>query len=307
MPSDALWVDLQVNGHNGVDYSSPELTEDGFLRSVEELFRAGTGIFLPTIVTSAPKLYRRNAALIRRTVERHGLTSLVPGLHLEGPFLTAPGSHNPALLRPVSAEAVRRLMDEADGFLRLLTLAADAPGAEEGIQEALRLGIVPSVGHHLAGYEAIRRAANAGCRVLTHLGNACPNLLDRHENPLLAGLAEERMTAMVIADGFHLPGELIWIICRLKTADRIIVTSDSCSASGYAPGRYRILGNDAVLEPSGRLYNPQKKCLVASVATMTDCMNFLRKLGGFSDAELRKVGRENALKLLNLTTSEPKS
>ena len=55
--SNAAWVDLQVNGHNGVDYSSPELTADGIVRSIEELAEAGTAVFLPTLVTSSEELY----------------------------------------------------------------------------------------------------------------------------------------------------------------------------------------------------------------------------------------------------------
>ena len=36
------WVDLQVNGHKGVDYSDPALTADDFIRSAEALFADGT-------------------------------------------------------------------------------------------------------------------------------------------------------------------------------------------------------------------------------------------------------------------------
>ena len=61
------WVDLQVNGHNQVDYSSMQLTEDEFVRSVEELLEAGTEVFLPTVITSSEELYRRNLPLIKNT------------------------------------------------------------------------------------------------------------------------------------------------------------------------------------------------------------------------------------------------
>ena len=37
------WVDLQVNGHNGIDYTDPNLTAEDFIRSAEELLK--TGIF----------------------------------------------------------------------------------------------------------------------------------------------------------------------------------------------------------------------------------------------------------------------
>ena len=294
------WVDLQVNGHHGVDYSDPGLTEDAFLRSAEELFAAGTEVFLPTVVTRSEELYRRNLPLIKRAVEKHGLEKRIPGIHLEGPMITAQGSHDPTLVRECSAENVRHYQELAEGFIRIITLAADAPGAAEAVAEAKKLGIVPSVGHHLARYADIRRAADAGCQLLTHLGNACPNQLDRHDNPLLAGLAEARMTAMLITDGHHLPAELVKLILKVKSPEHVIVTSDACSLCGCPPGEYELWGNHAVLEPCGRLYDPEKRCLVASVATMEQCMNFLESLHVLNDDDLLKVGRTNALELLGL-------
>jgi len=294
------WVDLQVNGHIGVDYSSPDLTADDFARSAEALYKAGTEIFLPTIITSAPELYRHNVPVIRQAVERFGLQKQVPGVHLEGPLITSKGAHNPDLLLECSAENVRKLWDWSEGFVKLLTLSADSPGAPEAIREAASLGITVSAGHHMAGYADVRRAADAGCRLLTHLGNACPNLTGRHENPLLAGLAEDRMTAMIITDGHHLPAELVKLIIKVKGPSHIIVTSDACSLTGYPPGRYHVLGNDAVLEECGRLYNPEKQCLVAAVATMDMCMKFLRSLDVLTEEELLAVGRTNALKMIGL-------
>ena len=256
------WVDLQVNGHNGVNFSDPELTESEFLRAADELFAAGTAVFLPTLITSSAEVYRRNLPLIRRAVERHGLAGAVPGIHLEGPFIArgAIGSHNPEWVQAPSPEAVERLYQQAEGFVRLITVSADAPGAPEAIARARKLGIAVSVGHHLANTADIVNAADAGAQALTHLGNGLPNQLDRHRNPIWAGLAEDRLSAMIITDGHHLPADLIKVILRVKGADRVIVTSDASEAAGYPPGHCRVLGNDAILTPDGKLYNPAKNC-----------------------------------------------
>jgi len=294
------WVDLQVNGHNGVNYSNPQLTADEFIRSAEELFAAGTEVFLPTVVTCSEALYRRNLPLIKHTVEKYHLEKQIPGIHLEGPMITSKGSHDPALIKECTAANVRLYHEISEGFIKVLTLSADAPGADDAIREAVKLGIIPSAGHHFAGYADMHRAADAGCKLLTHLGNACPNLVGRHENSLLAGLAEDRMTAMIITDGHHLPGDLVKLILKVKGVNHVIVTSDACSACGFPPGEYELWGNHAVLEPCGRLYNPEKQCLVAAVATMEMCMNFLRSLDVLSEEELLKVGRTNALHLLEL-------
>ena len=294
------WVDLQVNGHNGVDYSSPALTMEDVARSAEELCNAGTEVFLPTVITSSEELYRRNLPLIRHAVEKYHLEKHIPGIHLEGPMITSKGSHDPSLIRPASAENVRHFHEISEGFIRIMTVSADSPEAEETIREAKKLGIIPSVGHHMAGYEDMRRAADAGCSLLTHLGNACPNLMDRHENPLLAGLAEDRMTAMIITDGHHLPAGLIRIILKIKGPDKVIVTSDACSLCGCPPGEYSLWGNHSVLTADGKLHNPEKKCLVAAASTMEMCMNYLKALNILTEEECLKVGRDNALALLNL-------
>lgn len=294
------WVDLQVNGHRGVDFTSPDLTEAGVLQVIEELADAGTAVFLPTIITASDELYARNVPLIKRTVEKYGLQKHVPGVHLEGPLLTCAGAHDPALQQECSAANVRKLYDLSEGFIKLMTLSAEAPGSAEAIAEMKKLGIIPSVGHHTAGYADIHRAADAGCQLLTHLGNACPNLVGRHENPLLAGLADDRLKAMVITDGHHLPPDLIRIIFKVKGADNVIVTSDACSLCGFPPGEYALWGNRAVLTENGKLHNPDKQCLVAAAATMDMCMEFLKNLDFLSDGELLKAGRTNALKLLGM-------
>lgn len=295
-----MWVDLQVNGHNGVDYSSPSLTADDFARSAEELYAAGTEIFLPTVITSSEELYRRNLPLIKNAVEKYGLQKNVPGIHLEGPMISARGSHNPEFFAECSAENVEKYFNISEGFIKVMTFSADFPSVPEAVRRAGELGIIPSFGHHMATYADIHRAADAGGRLLTHLGNACPNLLNRHENPLLAGLAEERMAAMIITDGHHLPDDLIKIILKVKGIENVIVTSDACSICGCPPGEYELWGNRAVLTEDGKFYNPEKECLVAAAATMDMCMKHLADMDFLTDAELLALGRNNALKLLGM-------
>lgn len=296
------WVDLQVNGCLGVDFSDPDLNADGILNAIQWVLSHGTEIFLPTLITSPFEILERNMHLIRETVRRHNLSAHVPGVHLEGPFISrqpgAVGAHNPEYAIRPTLENTNRLLQSADGFIRMMTVAAEEAIAT-GVIPLLRAnGVLVSVGHHMAGTEEIRKAADEGALTLTHLGNGVPNLLDRHRNPIWAGLAESRLSAMIIADGHHLPEDILRCILRAKGVDRIIVTSDASPAAGFPPGPCHVLGNDAILEPDGRLHNPVKKCLVGSTAMLADCMKHLAGLEPFSEKDLMKLGRENALNLL---------
>ena len=299
------WVDIQVNGHLGIDFSDPQLTEADFLRVSEALLASGTAVFLPTICTATTELFRRNSKLIHDAVVRHGLEKSIPGLHFEGPCISscpgAVGAHKAEWVREPTPECVAELIDASAGFLRLLTLAAEYPRAAEAIEFARSRGIRVALGHQLAGPDDLRRAAAAGAEMLTHLGNGVPNTLDRHHNPIVAGLAEDALGAMIITDGHHIPPELIKVVFRCKGAGKVIVTSDASRVTGLPPGAYPGIGNpEAVLEPSGRYFNPVKKCLVGSAVTILQCMEYLAGLGLLDDRELELVGRTNALTWLGL-------
>ncbi len=297
------WVDLQVNGQIGVDFSSDTLDRDGFLRAADAILASGTALFLPTVITGSAAMYQCNLGLIAKAVESAGLEKNIPGIHLEGPFLAPEpgyiGCHNPRCVQPPSPEGFDQLMDAAHGKIKLLTAAA-APDSGELIAHAVKLGVTVSIGHHNATPESLRFAAAHGAKALTHLGNGVPNFLPRHRNAIFAGLANDDLTAMAISDSHHLPPEVLKCFVRCKGAGKLVIVSDGSPAAGLPPGRYNVLGNDAVLEASGRLYNPAKQCLVGSAATLAQCMDFLASLELLSDAELAAVGRDNALALIGL-------
>jgi N-acetylglucosamine-6-phosphate deacetylase len=298
---DTGFVDLQVNGFLGVDFSSPELTEADFIRACRALLAQGTAVFLPTVITSSLDTYARNLPLMAAVVrgEFHGR---LLGFHLEGPFISsvpgAVGAHNPAYVRDPDTALLEQLLDWADGCVRLLTLAAELPGADDLARCAVERGIAVSVGHSLYTTADLDRLADAGATALTHFGNGIPNMLPRHDNPLWAGLAHEAYTAMCITDGHHLPASVIKTVLRVKGADKFIVVSDASPVAGLPPGRYHFLDNDAILEPSGLFHNPEKQCLVGSSATIAQCMAHLASFGELSTAELHQVGVTNPLALI---------
>ena len=298
------YIDLQVNGFAGVDFSTLELSYDSFMKAAEAVFATGTVAFLPTIVTSDIPLYERNIGIIKSAVEKNSLEKAVPGVHLEGPFISrlpgAVGCHNPDFVRDCDSKWLLELLDRTGNFVKMMTVAAELDGAPELIKCASDNGIVVSLGHHLANSCDIKKCAAAGAKTLTHLGNGCPNMMNRHDNPVWAGLSCDDLTAMLITDGHHLPGDIVKCMARIKGADKIIVTSDAAPVAGLPPGRYHMLNNDAILEENGKFHNPEKGCLVGSSASMADCVRFLETLDIFTEEEIYKVSYLNAAKFIGL-------
>lgn len=298
------FVDLQVNGAMGADFSSPELTGDKFAQACNYLLERGTAAFLPTLVTCPLPTYRRNLALIADAIESGEFRGRLPGIHLEGPFISREpgfvGAHDGRHVRPPDPALLLRMQEWARGNIRMLTLAAELPGAEELAHCARDLGMVVSVGHSAFSEEDLARMAGAGARALTHLGNGLANELHRHHNPIWAGLANDDLMAMIIADGHHLPPSLLKVVLRAKGLDATVVTSDLSPLAGLPPGEYHYWGSRVVLEPSGRVYNPRRDCLAGAGMDMLAAMNHLSSLGFLTGADLHLLGFYNPLRLIGV-------
>ncbi len=303
------FVDLQVNGYLGVGFSDPNLTENQFVEVSRALLSHGTAAFLPTLITSSPAVYERNLPLIAKAVRRTELSGRIPGIHLEGPFISdkpgAVGAHDPQFVARPDIAYFDKLVGWSEGLLKLVTIAAETDGADTLTRHAVGKGVAVSLGHQLASEADLLRLENAGASLLTHLGNAVPNMLPRHPNPIWDGIASN-LFAMIITDGHHLPVSVIKTIIRAKGACNIAVTSDASSIAGMPPGEYEALGNKAILDSNGRLYNPEKNCLVGSSATALECMNYLAGLGILSLEELLLVGFYNPLRVLGIAPLQAK-
>ena len=301
------FVDLQVNGYRGTDFSGSSLTQRSFADAARQLLASGTAAFLPTLISSDIQVYKRNLPLIADVMARDEFAGRILGIHIEGPFISdqpgAVGAHAPEHVQVPDPELFDKLVAWSGGHVRLMTLAAEAEGAVELIQHAVAHSVTVSIGHSLAGSADLARAAEAGATALTHLGNGIPKVLPRHPNPIWAGLAQDGLEAMIITDGHHVPVEFIKTVIKAQGPEHVIVTSDAASISGLPPGKYEAHANRVVLEENGRLHNPETGYLVGSSATMMQCMNYLASLGIVTLEDLLSMGYYNPLRLIG---AEPK-
>ena len=173
---------------------------------------------------------------------RAELESAIAGWHIEGPFLSSEpgfcGAHDPDLMVDPTPEQLRQLRKRSGNDPVLLTLAPERPGAIEAIALAVSLGIKVSLGHTDASAEVLRCAVRAGATGFTHLGNACPQQLDRHDNILWRVLDQPGLTVSLIPDGRHVSPALFRLIHRLLPSSALFYTTDAVTPAGAPPGRY---------------------------------------------------------------------
>ena len=241
-------LDIQINGAFGDDFADPGARMDVICRDMP---RFGVTGFVPTIVTSAPKVY--GPALANLAPRSRAGEAAVLGVHIEGPYISPAhkGTHDPAQLRlPDIREAATWL---EGGSVLWFTLAPELPGALELIEFLVRNDVRVSMGHTDATWEQAHAAADAGATMATHLFNAMRPF--RHRDPGVAGFAlANPLRADFIADGNHIAFETIRLMARAKAPDDLILVTDALAGLGMPPGRYWLGGREYVSDGTcGRL------------------------------------------------------
>lgn len=293
-------IDLQVNGWDGVDFSSSGLTQEGIARAAQLLEQAGTEKFLPTMVTSSPETYHAVLPLLGAACEED---VRMLGIHLEGPFISsedgAVGAHPKNCVQAPSIDRFKRLQDLAGGQIRMMTLAPEQPGGFELIEHLVENNVIVSVGHTAAASGHIQDACHAGATVATHVGNGISNQLNRTENTIWAILASP-LSVMLITDGFHLPPDFIRVIYAAKGSGKIILTSDAAPVAGQPPGEYEIFGTRVRLTEEGCVRNLNAPTLAGSASDLAQCAGVCKEVLGVDDSELQQMCFGNAAALLGL-------
>lgn len=296
------FIDIQINGFKGINFSSPDLTLDQVRTTTLELAKAGTAAYCPTLVTSSLADYRHTLPILAQAMRDKELKPHILGIHMEGPFISplegARGAHPPQHIVKPDVDTFKRFQEWAEGQIVLMTLAPEVEGAMNLIKYASKNGTVISMGHHLADDATMEKAVGAGARLCTHLGNGMPSQIDRHQNPIWWQLACDSLTGSFITDGHHLPSDFIKVALRSKTANNFVVVSDAAHLAGLSPGIYDFNGHPAVLAPNGRISFKGTPYLAGSSATMLQCMNHLASLNLMTEAELWKVCYANPLRLI---------
>jgi N-acetylglucosamine-6-phosphate deacetylase len=269
-----LYIDLQVNGHGGVDLLSAKSAEE--VRKVSRsLYENGVVGYLPTIITSALSDAVRAIKLIEevRTNPLPGEAKIL-GTHLEGPFISIEkrGVHPLEHVAAPDLNHLKALLKA--GLIKIVTIAPELPGAIELIQYLVANGIVVSLGHTNANREEAIAGFNAGAKTVTHLFNAMPK-------PPLDGTAQvaierEDVVIQIIIDEVHVPNELVKSTLA-KVSDRFIVTNDPIAAAGLGSGTYS-LGNMQISVEGGQARRADGT-LAGGIGTLSQSLEIMKLIG----------------------------
>ena len=156
------------------------------------------------------------------------------GIFLEGPYINIKrrGAHPVDWLRLPADNETAQLLALTKGYLKLVTLAPELPGAEQMIRSLIDAEVTVSLGHSDANYEQTKMALQQGITHMTHCFNAMRPLLHREPGPLGAMVQAHDVFGELIADGVHVHPAVMDILVRLLGPERVIAITDAQSCAG---------------------------------------------------------------------------
>ena len=191
------------------------------------------------------------------------------GLHLEGPYFShsQAGAQDPAHMRDPDPEEAEEMLAACPDIVRW-SLAPELPGALEMGRALTERGVLAAIGHSDATYAQVKESIEAGFSHITHLYSACSTITRvsgfRRGGVVEAAYVLDGLTSEIIADGCHLPPELLQMAYRFIGPKRLCLITDAMRAAGQT-------GGESIL---GSLENGQRVIIEDGVAKMPDRTSF---------------------------------
>lgn len=212
-------IDLQIYGGGGYLFSNNPTSPA--LKSITKSLRSNgtTGYFL-TLATNSLEVFHEAIKVVKENPHPELL-----GLHFEGPYINPVkrGAHLVQYIKKPVSKEVEDLLREADGVLKMITLAPEMCD-EEIIQLLKDNGVLISAGHSNATFEEATNGFNNGIATTTHLFNAMSPFHHRETGLPGAVFLHCKACASIIADGIHVDYETVKVSKKLLQERLFLIT-----------------------------------------------------------------------------------
>lgn len=229
------FIDMHLHGGGGADFMDG--TEQAFLTASKTHLTHGTTTMLATTLTCPDEELFNIFDVFGRITERNENTNLY-GLHLEGPYfaVSQKGAQDEKFIVAPKKEHYEKILEKGGKYIKRWSIAPEREGAMELGRRLVSLGILPSMGHSEAEYSTALEAYENGYTHLTHFYSGMSTITRksgfRHLGLIESGYIIEGLTVEIIADGCHLPPELLRYIYKAKGPYRTALVTDSLRAAG---------------------------------------------------------------------------
>ncbi len=302
----AGFIDIHTHGAGGADLMDGTL--DAYLTVARTHAKFGTTAFLPTTLTCPDEELFNTFETYKEAAKLNTDGARMRGFHLEGPYFAynQRGAQDPANLKNPTPQHYNSIFNATNDIKRW-SVAPELPGALEFGHELKKRGIIASVAHTEAITDQVIAAHEAGYSLMTHLYSAMSGVTRRNAfrygGAVEAAFLLDDMDVEIIADGIHLPKELLQLIVKIKGPDHIALITDSMRAAGMPEGEYRLgslTEGQTVIVEDGVAKLMDRSAFAGSVATADRLVRTMINLAGVKLTDAIKMITSTPARILGM-------
>ena len=239
------FIDLHCHGGCGFEFMDADM--HGVEKISEFHLSHGTTTMLVTTLAADQKETIHVLDTFEQYKYKNPESNLL-GVHLEGPWLNPDecGAQNAEYMESPNVEKLLQLKKKYPFILRV-SAAPELSGGQEFGKAGQDAGIVMSIAHTAADFSEVEKAHINGYTLMTHLYSGMRTVTRKNAfrvaGAVEAGLYLDTMYAEIIADGRHLPEELLKYIYKIKGKDKLCLITDAIRAAGLPEGTKTVIGS----------------------------------------------------------------
>ena len=274
---------IDIHTHGGGGYGFCE-SKDAVIGAANFHLYHGTTSVLPTISAAPIEDMARAAEYVDAAIGDERLLPNIIGVHLEGPYLSLKqsGAQSPSFITPPDREKYLPVLEKWGKIIKRVTYAPENDEGYELTHALAERGIVASAGHTDATIYEMDGAIECGCSLVTHLYSCTSTVVRkggfRYPGVLETALLRDDIYAEIIADGKHLPYELIRLVIKAKGSDKVALITDSLSLAGVDIEETRMGAYDVIVE-DGVIKLKDRSAFAGSIATADRLIRVVTEAG----------------------------
>ncbi|MBR2449268.1 MAG: amidohydrolase family protein [Clostridia bacterium] len=264
------FIDIHTHGALNVDFADG--TPEEIIQAVKYHLSNGSTSILPTVTSSTKDKIIYALSNIEKAMKDPIYGKRILGVHLEGPYLSQAqsGAQEKSLITEPIEKDYREIIEKFGQIIKRWDYAPERDENATFCKYLKENSIIPSAGHTDAIYKDMLTARENGCNLITHF-YSCTSTITRELGVRRLGVLEcgylwNDMYIEIIADGMHLPKELLQLIFKLKNREKIILVSDSLKVAG-SNDKYSSVGNVKCIIEDGVCKLLDRSAFAGSIAS----------------------------------------
>lgn len=300
---------IDMHTHGGGGYAFMNSTPADVVSGANLHLKHGTTTIVPTISAGTFETMKKAVINIDAAMKDAKAKSNILGAHLEGPYLSAKqcGAQCPTFItEPIKEDYVSLIEEYGDSIVRW-TYAPENDKNGEFCKYLTSHGIIASAGHTDAKYDDMKTAIANGCNLVTHL-YSCTSTVTRDHGFRSLGVIEtaflrDELFVEIIADGKHLPPELVNMIIKVKGEDRVALITDSLDIAATDVTEGVMSGTEFIVE-DGICKLKDRSAFAGSIATADRLIRVMTKECGYEIPTAVKMMTEIPARILKVNKGE---